>query len=57
MYALYTAIAFVGLVTVFLPAALARRLTRGVPLNAGAARTGGAACRRADRLGSRGVRG
>src|SRR5207302_8308019 len=34
MYALYTAIAFVGLVTVFLPAALARRLTRGVPLNA-----------------------
>src|SRR5207244_7614953 len=34
MYALYTAIAFVGLVTVFLPAALARRLTRGVPLHA-----------------------
>src|SRR2546428_10555115 len=34
MYAFYTAIAFVGLVTVFLPVALARRLTRGVPLNA-----------------------
>jgi len=33
MYALYTAIAFVGLVTVFLPIALIRRITRGVPLN------------------------
>src|SRR5437879_6529553 len=34
MYAFYTAIAFVGLVTVFLPVALVRRLTRGVALNA-----------------------
>ena len=34
MYALYTAVAFVGLVTLFLPVALLRRLTRGVPLNA-----------------------
>jgi 3-deoxy-D-manno-octulosonic-acid transferase len=34
MYALYTAIALVGLVTLWLPVALLRRLTRGVPLNA-----------------------
>ncbi len=34
MYALYTALAVVGLVTLWLPAALVRRLTRGVPLNA-----------------------
>jgi 3-deoxy-D-manno-octulosonic-acid transferase len=33
MYALYTAVAFVGLLAVFLPVALVRRLTRGVPLN------------------------
>ncbi len=34
MYALYTAVALVGLVTLWLPVALLRRLTRGVPLNA-----------------------
>jgi len=33
MYALYTAIALVGLVTLWLPMAVVRRLTRGVPLN------------------------
>src|SRR2546430_521011 len=32
MYALYTAVALVGLVTLWLPVALLRRLTRGVPL-------------------------
>jgi len=42
MYALYTAVALIGLVTVWLPLALLRRLTRGVPLNA-RARLGGAA--------------
>jgi 3-deoxy-D-manno-octulosonic-acid transferase len=34
MYALYTAVALVGLVTLWLPVALVRRVTRGVPLNA-----------------------
>lgn len=34
MYTFYTAIALVGLVTLWLPVALVRRLTRGVPLNA-----------------------
>jgi len=33
MYAIYTAIAVVGLVTIWLPMALVRRITRGVPLN------------------------
>jgi len=33
MYALYSAVALVGLVALFLPVALLRRLTRGVPLN------------------------
>ena len=34
MYALYTAIALVGLVALWAPIALLRRLTRGVPMNA-----------------------
>ena len=34
MYALYTAVALVGLVVFWLPVALVRRVTRGVPLNA-----------------------
>jgi 3-deoxy-D-manno-octulosonic-acid transferase len=34
MYALYTAVALIGLVTLWLPVAMLRRLTRGVPLNA-----------------------
>src|SRR5213593_920968 len=34
MYALCTAVALIGLVTLWLPVALLRRLTRGVPLNA-----------------------
>src|SRR2546425_4821063 len=33
MYALYTAVALIGLVTFWLPLALLRRFTRGVPLN------------------------
>jgi 3-deoxy-D-manno-octulosonic-acid transferase len=36
MYALYTALALVGLAVLWLPVALWRRLTRGVPINAGA---------------------
>src|SRR2546428_9471335 len=40
MYALYTAVALIGLVTLWLPLALVRRLTRGVALNA-RARPGG----------------
>ena len=42
MYALYTAVALIGLVTFWLPLALLRRFTRGVPLNV-RARLGGAA--------------
>src|SRR2546425_566192 len=42
MYALYTAVALIGLVTLWVPLALVRRFTRGVPLNA-RARLGGAA--------------
>ena len=42
MYALYTAVALVGLVALWAPIALFRRLTRGVPVNAWA-RLGGAA--------------
>src|SRR5713101_230732 len=34
MYALYTAVALIGLVTLWVPLALVRRFTRGVPLNA-----------------------
>jgi len=41
MYALYTAVALIGLVTLWVPLALVRRFTRGVPLNA-RARLGGA---------------
>ena len=37
MYALYTAVALIGLVTLWVPLALVRRFTRGVPLNARAA--------------------
>ena len=36
MYALYTALALIGLTALWLPVALWRRLTRGVPINAGA---------------------
>jgi 3-deoxy-D-manno-octulosonic-acid transferase len=36
MYALYTALALVGLAALWLPVALWRRLARGVPINAGA---------------------
>src|SRR5437870_9326842 len=42
MYALYTAVALIGLVTLWVPLALVRRFSRGVPLNA-RARLGGAA--------------
>ena len=48
MYALYTAVALIGLVTLWLPLALVRRLTRGVALNA-RARLGGDAPNRAGR--------
>ena len=34
MYALYSAVALIGLITLWMPVALLRRLTRGVPLNA-----------------------
>src|SRR5262249_1713948 len=34
MYALYTALALIGLAALWLPVALWRRLTRGVPINA-----------------------
>ena len=36
MYALYTALVLIGLAMLWLPVALWRRLTRGVPINAGA---------------------
>src|SRR5256712_3634691 len=42
MYALYPAVALIGLVTLWVPIALVRRFTRGVPLTA-RARLGGAA--------------
>ena len=49
MYALYTAVALIGLVTLWVPLALVRRFTRGVPLNA-RARLGGDAPIGAGRL-------